>query len=85
MLLGLPPVHNMADVEMAFRREARDAHPDRGGDPERFKALVESRRILLSAPAHRNGAVVVVDDSHRLLRLLARLWTLRAHKPPRVM
>jgi curved DNA-binding protein CbpA len=84
-LLALPVVFGADEVELAFRRQAREAHPDHGGDPERFKALVEGRRILLSPPARSDGSVVFVDGSHRLRRFIARLRQAGPPKPPRVI
>jgi hypothetical protein len=44
------------DVEVAFRRLARRAHPDVGGTPEAFHTLMEQRDLLLSqAPDQREG------------------------------
>lgn len=70
-ILGLPPGHSDADVEAAFRRGARQHHPDRGGNPNAFRLLVEARRVLLSAPSPRN--VVITDDRNRLIRLFDTL------------
>lgn len=84
-LLGLPPVYTSRDVEVAFRRRAGQAHPDRGGDPERFMALVESRRVLLAPWPRRPGPVVIIDDLRPVARLLRRLLRLRPTKPPRVV
>ncbi|MGH9060972.1 MAG: hypothetical protein ACRDZY_15885, partial [Acidimicrobiales bacterium] len=84
-LLGLPPGYRSADVETAFRRRAAVVHPDRGGDPEEFKALVEGRRILLADWPRRPGPVVVVDDLHPVARWLLRLLRPRPGKPPRVI
>jgi hypothetical protein len=75
-VLGLSAGHSHADVEAAFRRGARQHHPDRGGDPAAFELLVEARRTLLSPPGHPK--VVITDDRNRLNRLLGRL---RRRKP----
>lgn len=55
-------------VARAFRRAARDVHPDRGGDAERFLALEEAYRVL-SDPVRRraydrelNGRALDWDD-----------------------
>ncbi len=76
-LLGLPPVYSAADVEAAYRARARHAHPDHGGTAEAFRAITESRRILLAGPA-QTARVVAVDDTPALRRLLARL----GHRAP---
>ena len=38
------------EVTAAFRRFALRNHPDRGGDPDRFRAGAEAYRRLLAAP-----------------------------------
>lgn len=42
-VLGLGPTANADDVKRAFRGLAREHHPDHGGDPDRFRRLVEAR------------------------------------------
>jgi curved DNA-binding protein CbpA len=37
--LGLPPGASEADIKRAFRQQAKKAHPDAGGTPEKFGAL----------------------------------------------
>ena len=48
--LGVSPGASRDDLTRAFRRLARITHPDKGGDPERFKAVTEAydaaRRIV---------------------------------------
>ena len=50
-LLGLPPSSSDVDVESAFRKQARRHHPDVGGDPARFRAIVAARNLLLGCGA----------------------------------
>ena len=45
--LGLEPGASDAQIESAFRKAARRHHPDVGGDPARFRALVDARNALL--------------------------------------
>ena len=45
---GLGPRYTRREVEFAFRRLARDAHPDLGGNQEEFRTLVAQRELLLS-------------------------------------
>ncbi len=45
-VLGVGPDSTPTQVRAAFRRLARRHHPDRGGDPERFRAGVEAYRRL---------------------------------------
>ncbi|HUZ47073.1 MAG TPA: DnaJ domain-containing protein [Terriglobia bacterium] len=46
--LGLEPGASDAQIESAFRKAARRHHPDVGGDPARFRALVDARNLLLA-------------------------------------
>jgi hypothetical protein len=48
-LLGVPANYTKEDIEAAFRREAKKAHPDVGGTAEQFRKLVEARDRLLAA------------------------------------
>lgn len=48
-LLGVKADFTREDVIAAFRRKAKLAHPDLGGTPELFRALVEARDRLLAA------------------------------------
>ena len=54
-ILGLVPGATLAEVKAAHRRLAMDHHPDRGGDPERFKLVQAAyetiKRELARAPA----------------------------------
>ncbi len=40
-------------VRAAFRRAAKAAHPDRGGDPAEFRRVLEAYRLLSAAPSAR--------------------------------
>jgi len=55
-LLGVPPHASRDEIAQAWRRRARDEHPDsRPGDadaPGRFRALAEAYQVL-GDPAHR--------------------------------
>ncbi len=46
--LGLEPGASDAQIESAFRKAARRHHPDVGGDPARFRALLDARDLLLA-------------------------------------
>jgi hypothetical protein len=49
--LGLDGRATVRDVKRAYRVKAKDVHPDRGGDPEAFKALQQhyERALQLAA------------------------------------
>lgn len=51
--LGLAREADARDVAKAFRRAARDEHPDRGGDVERFRAIEEAYRVLVDPDLRR--------------------------------
>lgn len=51
--LGLAREADARDVAKAFRRAARDEHPDRGGDVERFRAIEEAYRVLANPELRR--------------------------------
>ncbi len=53
-VLGVRPGATAREVTEAFRKFALRNHPDRGGDPERFRAGAEAYRRLM-ATARPNG------------------------------
>lgn len=77
-ILQVPPGAGRREVAEAFRRFALAHHPDRGGDPARFRAGVEAYRRLTGArPPLRARADVVFHRRTRpgpatLLRLAGR-------------
>lgn len=44
--LGLEPGCSPADVQAAYRRLARECHPDAGGDADRFRQVREAYEAL---------------------------------------
>jgi len=67
-LLGVDVRASMADVDRAYRRAVRTAHPDVGGDAVRFAELTAARRVLASrasAPATRSVPPLRVRSSRR--------------------
>ena len=50
-LLGLKPTCTRADVKRAFRKRARQYHPDTGGDAAKFRELVEAKEHVLDGLA----------------------------------
>ena len=45
-LLGLAPGASDDQIESAFRKAVRRHHPDVGGDPAKFRELVDARNLL---------------------------------------
>jgi curved DNA-binding protein len=51
-LLGVRPQASSSDLRRAFRKAAKDAHPDReGGSPDRFRRVMAAYRQLEEASA----------------------------------
>lgn len=88
-LLGVDPAADAVAVEQAFRRQARTLHPDLGGDPAAFRALIEARTAMRAPRARGNGAArtrldVVHTPANPLIRVLQALRDrlLSAADPP---
>jgi hypothetical protein len=52
-LLGTTKGANDAEIKKAFRKAAMTHHPDKGGDPEKFKEISKVRDLSLSSPLPR--------------------------------
>lgn len=52
-LLDLPKEATPDQIKKAYRKKAKSAHPDAGGDPEAFNALARGAAVLLD-PARRD-------------------------------
>jgi curved DNA-binding protein CbpA len=77
--LGLERGVGEADLHRAYRRAAKSAHPDAGGDPEKWGALCEAYDVLRDARRRRvyedTGAIEgAAPDTHQAA-LLMRLAT----------
>ena len=86
-VLGVAPGASPREVRAAFRRFAAAHHPDRGGDPDRFRAGVDAYRRLtgtttVPAPATAT-ADVVFHRRRRGLRRLTGLARRRGARPLR--
>ncbi len=56
-VLGLKPGCPDEDVTKVFRQKALKFHPDRGGDPDKFRHLVEAKDTIL-----KRSKITVVDS-----------------------
>lgn len=45
-LLGVPAAASDADLKKAFRKQALQHHPDKGGDPDKFKDISRAYEVL---------------------------------------
>ncbi|MET4004100.1 hypothetical protein ABIB48_002838 [Arthrobacter sp. UYCu511] len=45
-VLGLPRTATERDIKIAYRKAARIAHPDRGGDPAMFRQITQAYEVL---------------------------------------
>jgi DnaJ-like protein len=88
--LGVSPAATAEDIERAFRRRARTLHPDRGGDPDRFRELLAAREALSAGGRGPRPPLIVIDTTPRWRRTMRRLATSaaarlgRPARPPRV-
>lgn len=53
-VLGVPRDASEDDIKRAYRRLARELHPDRGGDEESFKELTAAYEVLKNPQARAN-------------------------------
>ncbi|KAJ3669954.1 hypothetical protein LUZ60_010278 [Juncus effusus] len=45
-ILGVPKTATIDDLKKAYRKAAMKNHPDKGGDPEKFKELAQAYEVL---------------------------------------
>jgi len=45
-ILGVDKSSSQDDIKKAFRKKAHELHPDKGGDPEKFKEVNEAYQVL---------------------------------------
>ncbi|MDQ2728007.1 MAG: J domain-containing protein [Actinomycetota bacterium] len=69
-LLGVSAAATRTDIEAAFRSRVMATHPDRGGQADEFRSVVEARRALLHAAAPRRPPAVTVIPDGKLVRQL---------------
>lgn len=77
----------MTDDRHAYREFVRTHHPDRGGDPEVFRAGLARFRERDDDGPDRYDAPITVVPRHRGVRAivhLVRTWWTRRRRPPRV-
>lgn len=74
--LGLLPDATKAEIKKAFRKIVKTLHPDRGGDEELFRFIVEIADVLLSEES--KTTYDSVDSEHIYLGDMEREELLRA-------
>lgn len=53
-VLGLTRTANEREIKIAYRKAAKLAHPDRGGDPAQFRLITEAYEVLADPDKRRN-------------------------------
>ena len=53
-VLGVPQNATTDDIKKAYRKLAREHHPDKGGDPEKFKKVQEAYEVLSDPEKRQN-------------------------------
>lgn len=87
-LLQLSTAATPTDVDRSFRRLARVLHPDRGGDTEVFRRLVQARAVLRDPERkdeHPRAPLIVVHRApwwRMVTRALVDVVTRQRHPPP---
>lgn len=57
--LGVPPDATPAEIKAAYKRKAKETHPDAGGDAEKFQQVTLAHRILSDG---EKRAAEILDD-----------------------
>lgn len=91
-VLGLKVGASDDEIRAAWRRRARQTHPDHGGDPRAFelafaaRACLAERRARSSHPSSRPSSSLSVVPRRRAHHLLRR-WAVRrlGRRPSRVV
>ncbi len=74
-VLGLSAGATASDVRHAWRRTAKAAHPDGGGDPARFREAVEAYRVLRETPPPPPPRAIRRDDLWLTVKVEPRVLT----------
>jgi DnaJ-class molecular chaperone len=65
--LGLNPNAPPDVVKMAYKRLAREHHPDKGGSVEKFQAVQEAYEAICNMSVSRNNFTTIFDDMVNLV------------------
>jgi hypothetical protein len=81
--LGVKKDATKAQIKKAYRKKANVHHPDKGGDPENFKALVLAYNILFDDDKRKRYdegetaesiAKTAISEDHQILNLVLSLF-----------
>jgi curved DNA-binding protein len=96
-VLGVPAQASAQDLRAAFQRAAKASHPDRGGDADRFRQVIDAYRLLKAAaevapaasaprpdPRPRSAPAASAAPAQRTLKISVAEAFLGAHKTVRL-
>lgn len=77
--LGVPEDASGEEIREAYRKKAQKDHPDKGGDEEKFKAIVLAKQVLCNPKSRerydRTGENEVLDVEDQAEANIATLFT----------
>lgn len=80
-ILGVPKTASTDQIKSAYRKRARDTHPDRGGDGDKFAEVTRAYSILMDPDLRKRfdetGAVDEVNPltiRQRMIQIIAQMF-----------